>query len=185
MLDFVSDVQTGKITAENRIHDADIKDMQLSKDGTHFITASGDRTSKLVDSQDLQVMKEFAFERPANAAAMSPIADHVSHTPYALNVSCPIPPIYTFCCIDNLALCTFMLLFLRVEQLRAFTRSHCLWDNHAATTGQFLSAATGQSLNCCNLKELWAKDTYMYAGGCWGWSGGVTGDHYSRKGWQI
>ncbi|DBA93000.1 hypothetical protein WJX79_006086 [Trebouxia sp. C0005] len=71
------DVETGKITAENRIHDADIKDMQLSKDGTHFITASGDRTSKLVDSQDLQVMKEFAFERPANAAAMSPIADHV------------------------------------------------------------------------------------------------------------
>lgn len=54
--------------------------MQFSKDGTHFITASGDRTSKLVDSQDLQVMKEFAFERPANAAAMSPIADHVSHS---------------------------------------------------------------------------------------------------------
>jgi WD40 repeat protein len=83
-------VQTGKITAENRIHDADIKDMQLSKDGTHFITASGDRTSKLVDSQDLQVMKEFAFERPANAAAMSPIADHVSHTPYAASLPpCP------------------------------------------------------------------------------------------------
>jgi len=80
-------VQTGKITAENRIHDADIKDMQLSKDGTHFITASGDRTSKLVDSQDLQVMKEFAFERPANAAAMSPIADHVSHTPYAASLT--------------------------------------------------------------------------------------------------
>lgn len=75
-----SDLQTGKITAENRIHDADIKDMQFSKDGTHFITASGDRTSKLVDSQDLQVMKEFAFERPANAAAMSPIADHVGHS---------------------------------------------------------------------------------------------------------
>ena len=70
--------QTGKVTAENRIHDADIKDMQFSNDGTHFITASGDRTSKLVDAQDLQVMKEFAFERPANAAAMSPIADHVS-----------------------------------------------------------------------------------------------------------
>ena len=83
-------VQTGKITAENRIHDADIKDMQLSKDGTHFITASGDRTSKLVDSQDLQVMKEFAFERPANAAAMSPIADHVSHTPHAASLPpCP------------------------------------------------------------------------------------------------
>lgn len=71
-------MQTGKITAENRIHDADIKDMRFSQDGTHFITASGDRTSKIVDAQDLQVMKEFAFERPANAADMSPIADHVS-----------------------------------------------------------------------------------------------------------
>ena len=70
-------VQTGKITAENRIHDLDIKDMRFSRDGTHFITASGDRTSKIVDAQDLTVMKEFAFERPANAADMSPIADHV------------------------------------------------------------------------------------------------------------
>lgn len=73
-------VQTGKISAENRIHDLDIKDMRFSKDDTHFITASGDRTSKIVDAQDLQVMKEFAFERPANAADMSPIADHVSDT---------------------------------------------------------------------------------------------------------
>ncbi|KAL3150482.1 hypothetical protein ABBQ32_000304 [Trebouxia sp. C0010 RCD-2024] len=71
------DVETGKITAENRIHDLDIKDMRFSKDGTHFITASGDRTAKIVDAQDLTVMKEFAFERPANAADMSPIADHV------------------------------------------------------------------------------------------------------------
>ena len=76
--DLVDCVQTGKITAENRIHDADIKDMHFSQDGTHFITASGDRTAKIVDTLDLQVMKEFAFERPANAADMSPIADHVS-----------------------------------------------------------------------------------------------------------
>ena len=74
-------MQTGKITAENRIHDLDIKDMRFSKDGTHFITASGDRTAKIVDAQDLTVMKEFAFERPANAADMSPIADHVRQAP--------------------------------------------------------------------------------------------------------
>ncbi len=35
------------------------------------------------------------------------------------------------------------------------------------------------------MKELRAKGTCIYAGGCWGWSRGVTGDHYSRKGWQI
>lgn len=80
-------VQTGKITAENRIHDLDIKDMRFSKDGTHFITASGDRTAKIVDAQDLTVMKEFAFERPANAADMSPIADHVRRLPHASGVA--------------------------------------------------------------------------------------------------
>ncbi len=137
-------MQTGKITAENRIHDADIKDMQLSKDGTHFITASGDRTSKLVDSQDLQVMKEFAFERPANAAAMSPIADHVSRTPYAASLLlCPaeVCPICTFCCIDTLTLCLFMLLFWRVTNpwvLHSQVHIVC-GDCHAAASGQSLS----------------------------------------------
>lgn len=81
-------MQTGKITAENRIHDLDIKDMRFSKDGTHFITASGDRTSKIVDAQDLTVMKEFAFERPANAADMSPIADHVRLQLHAQPFAC-------------------------------------------------------------------------------------------------
>jgi hypothetical protein len=45
------DVEAGKCVAEAQLHDKQISDMQMSVDGTHFITASTDRTSKLVDSQ--------------------------------------------------------------------------------------------------------------------------------------
>lgn len=54
-------------------------DMQLSKDGTHFITASTDMTAKLVDTESLEVMKTYDFGRPCNSAAISPLYDHVSH----------------------------------------------------------------------------------------------------------
>ena len=52
--------------------------MRLSQDGTHLVTASSDKTAKIVDVQDLQVLKMYPFDRPANAADISPIADHVS-----------------------------------------------------------------------------------------------------------
>jgi translation initiation factor 3 subunit I len=71
------DVETGKLLLENRIHDGDIRDMKASQDGTHFITSSTDKTAKVVDALDLTVLKEFQFDRPANTADMSPIADHV------------------------------------------------------------------------------------------------------------
>jgi translation initiation factor 3 subunit I len=45
------DVETGKCLAEAKLHEKQIGDMQMSVDGTHFITASTDRTSKLVDTQ--------------------------------------------------------------------------------------------------------------------------------------
>ena len=51
--------------------------MRLSQDGTHLVTASSDKTAKIVDVQDLQVLKMYPFDRPANAADISPIADHV------------------------------------------------------------------------------------------------------------
>ena len=45
------DVETGKCVAEAALHGKQVMDMQMSADGTHFITASSDRTSKLVDTQ--------------------------------------------------------------------------------------------------------------------------------------
>jgi WD40 repeat protein len=45
------DVETGKCVAQETLHKKQISDMQMSADGTHFITASIDSTAKLVDTQ--------------------------------------------------------------------------------------------------------------------------------------
>lgn len=58
-------------------HTAGINDMQLSKDGTMFVTASKDNTAKLFDSESLMCLKTYKTERPVNSAAISPILDHV------------------------------------------------------------------------------------------------------------
>ena len=52
--------------------------MQMSKDGTMFITASKDNTAKLFDTDSLQCLKCYKTERPVNSAAISPLLDHVS-----------------------------------------------------------------------------------------------------------
>ncbi|KAK9844159.1 hypothetical protein WJX81_006442 [Elliptochloris bilobata] len=71
------DVETGKLKLESKIHAGSIADLQMSTDGTHFVTASFDNMSKLVDTQTLEVLKTYATDRPANSAALSPIFDHV------------------------------------------------------------------------------------------------------------
>lgn len=70
-------LQTGKNVESKQLHKGNIMDMQLSKDGTHFITASTDMQAKLVDTETLEVMKTYSFERPCNSAAISPLNDHV------------------------------------------------------------------------------------------------------------
>lgn len=68
---------------EKQVHEKQVQDMQLSLDGTHVVTASTDRTAKLVDVQTLETLKTFNTERPANSAAVSPIYDHVRLSPPA------------------------------------------------------------------------------------------------------
>jgi translation initiation factor 3 subunit I len=75
-------MQTGKVKEEAKLHEKEIRDMQIYKDGTHLVTASVDKTVKLIDTQTLEVLKVFTTERPANAAALSPIFEQV----------CPPPP---------------------------------------------------------------------------------------------
>ena len=48
-------VQTGKLKLESKIHAGSIADIQMSTDGTHFVTASFDNLAKLVDTQTLEV----------------------------------------------------------------------------------------------------------------------------------
>lgn len=68
----------GKIERSINDHVGSINDMQMSKDGTMFITASKDKTAKLFDTDSLACLKTYKTERPVNSAAISPIFDHVS-----------------------------------------------------------------------------------------------------------
>jgi WD40 repeat protein len=73
-----SALQTGKIKQEEKLHEKEIRDMSIYKDGTHLATASVDKTVKLIDTQTLEVLKVYQTDRPANAVALSPIFDQVS-----------------------------------------------------------------------------------------------------------
>lgn len=63
----------------NRVkeHMGSINDMQMSKNGVMFVTASKDSTAKLFGTEDLLLLKTYKTERPVNSAALSPILDHV------------------------------------------------------------------------------------------------------------
>jgi len=71
------DVETGKMLQEEQLHEKQINDLQMSPEGTHFVTASVDRSAKLVDSQTFEVLKVYQSQVPVNSAALSPIFDHV------------------------------------------------------------------------------------------------------------
>jgi translation initiation factor 3 subunit I len=71
------DLRTGKEINTVKEHTSGINDIQLSKDGTYFVTASRDTTAKLFDAEDLNCLKTYKTERPANSAAISPILEHV------------------------------------------------------------------------------------------------------------
>ena len=71
------DLRTGKELNSVKDHTSVINDMQMSKDGTMFITASRDTSSKLFDSESLYCLKTYKTERPVNSSAISPKLDHV------------------------------------------------------------------------------------------------------------
>lgn len=71
------DLRMGKELKSVCDHTANINDMQMSKDGTMFVTASKDASAKLFDSDSLMCLKTYKTERPVNSAAISPIYDHV------------------------------------------------------------------------------------------------------------
>uniref|UniRef100_A0A061RNP7 Eukaryotic translation initiation factor 3 subunit I n=1 Tax=Tetraselmis sp. GSL018 TaxID=582737 RepID=A0A061RNP7_9CHLO len=71
------DTETGKLIHEDQVHAEQISDIRISQDLTHMITASQDKTAKLLDAQTLEVLKTYKTERPINSADISPIFDHV------------------------------------------------------------------------------------------------------------
>ncbi len=70
-------VQTGKMLLEEKVHEDAIQDLQLSADGSYGVTASLDKTAKLVDIETFQVFKTYRTGRLVQSACISPIMDHV------------------------------------------------------------------------------------------------------------
>ena len=78
--------QTGKLLKESDSetgHQKVITALNKSSDGSHFITGSHDKSAKLWDIRTLTVLKTYTTERPVNAAAISPLLDHVHCQPYS------------------------------------------------------------------------------------------------------
>lgn len=72
------DAETGQQKERvEEAHKKGITDMQFSQDMTHFITSSGDKTAKIWETGTLRHLKTFQSDRPLNAAAISPLMDHV------------------------------------------------------------------------------------------------------------
>ena len=71
-------LKTGKMLLEEKVHEDAIQDLQLSPDGSYVVSASLDKTAKLVDIETFQVLKTYRTGRLVQSAAISPIFDHVS-----------------------------------------------------------------------------------------------------------
>ena len=52
-------------------------DLQWAEDRSYFITASKDKTAKLVSATDLEVIKTYPSDTPLNSATMTPKKDFV------------------------------------------------------------------------------------------------------------
>ena len=71
------DVETGKVIDSSDAHSKMVMSLEMSADKSHFVTGSQDFTSKLWDPDTLKVLKTYKTERPINAAAISPLFDHI------------------------------------------------------------------------------------------------------------
>lgn len=63
---------------EEKVHGDAIQDMQVSADGSHAVTASLDKTAKLLDMETFEVLKVYNTGRLVQSACISPVMDHVS-----------------------------------------------------------------------------------------------------------
>jgi translation initiation factor 3 subunit I len=71
------DVETGKLLLEAQVHDDAIQDLQIAGDGIQGITASLDKSAKLIDMETFEVIKTYKTGKFVQSAALSPIFDHV------------------------------------------------------------------------------------------------------------
>jgi translation initiation factor 3 subunit I len=68
------DAKTGEEVTHTFPHEENMQvtDLQWSSDRTYFITASKDKTAKLIDAKTLDVLKTYVADTPLNSAAITP-----------------------------------------------------------------------------------------------------------------
>jgi len=71
------DPETGQEVQRAKIHEDRINRFTYNAEKTMFITASRDRTAKIIDPKTLEVVKTYTTDRPVNAAVISPLKYHV------------------------------------------------------------------------------------------------------------
>jgi len=71
------DVETGKEVTSVKVHQDRVNRFNFNKDKTLMLTASKDRTAKLLDPVNLEVVKSYTTPAPVNGAVMSPTHPHV------------------------------------------------------------------------------------------------------------
>ncbi|EPQ62701.1 hypothetical protein BGT96224_A21121 [Blumeria graminis f. sp. tritici 96224] len=69
--------EDGRRILNEKVHETIITDLQWSTDRTYFITASKDKTSKLINVSNLEVLKVYVADTPLNSASITPKKDFV------------------------------------------------------------------------------------------------------------
>lgn len=68
---------SGDLLETHQVHKKQIKDVQFNREKTLVISASVDMTAVVSDATTMRELKKFETDRPVNAAAISPIKEHV------------------------------------------------------------------------------------------------------------
>ncbi|OGM43912.1 eukaryotic translation initiation factor 3 subunit I [Aspergillus bombycis] len=73
------DSKTGEQLENVQAHEFDslISDIQFSADRTYFITASKDKSAKLISSRNLAILKTYVADTPLNSATITPKKEYV------------------------------------------------------------------------------------------------------------
>ncbi|KAB8073728.1 eukaryotic translation initiation factor 3 subunit I [Aspergillus leporis] len=73
------DAKTGEQLETVQAHEFDlqINDIQFSADRTYFITASKDKSSKLISARNLAILKTYVADTPLNSASITPKKEYV------------------------------------------------------------------------------------------------------------
>jgi translation initiation factor 3 subunit I len=72
-------LQTGELIDNIPIHELNMQvtDLQWSPDRTYFITASKDKTARLIAARDLELLKTYPSDTPLNSACITPKKEYV------------------------------------------------------------------------------------------------------------